>query len=54
MSYLLSDSFGCLVEGIYDVCVFEELLDVAVKVLLQQLLLVPLELIQQYPHDGCG
>jgi len=50
----LSDRFGGVVERIYDVCAFEELLGVVVEVLFQELLLVPLEVIQQYPRDGCG
>lgn len=42
---------GWLVKRIYDVCAFEELLRIiitALKVLFQQLLLVPLVLIEQY------
>lgn len=54
MAHPLSDRFGGRVERIYDVCAFEELLGVVVEVLLKQLLLVPLEVIQQYPRNGRG
>lgn len=57
MPHLLLHRLGWLVKRIYDVCAFEELFRIiiaALKVFLQQLLLVPLELVKQYSCCGRG